>query len=858
MAIRIALAGNPNCGKTTLFNDLTGTNQYTGNWPGVTVSKKEGTYRRDKDVTITDLPGVYSLSPYTPEEIVTRDYLMSDAPDAVINIVDATNLERNLYLTTQILDLGLPCVIALNMMDLVEKNGDQIDIDQLSEDLGCPVMPLSALKSRGTEEVVAKARELADADKVPATKMRFADDVEASLNKVIDIIGDRVPAREMRWTAIKLLEGEQLTTDKLQLPAEDLSKIAVIRATLETVMDDDTESIITNERYDAISNMCTTCVKRTTRGMTTTQKIDRIVTNRVLGIPIFIVVMFLVYFISVSTVGTIATDWANDGLFGDGWLYTNTEEYDEATGDFEAQQEMIGAYLEAAEEDGLDIEPAEAFLALEEPAEDAESADLAAYAQAEEGFDAFMDDARAAGIMGTMEVEDEDTGEVTEETVNAATFLKAVSAEEPDPAEFGLWHPGIPVVVEEWLTAIDCAPWLQSLIIDGILAGVGAVIGFVPQLIILFILLGILEGCGYMARVAFIMDRIFRRFGLSGKSFIPMLIASGCGVPAVMATKTIENEKDRRMTVMTTTMIPCGAKLPIIALVFGALAGSFYEGTWWVAPLFYFLGLAAIIISCIMLKKLRAFAGDAAPFIMELPAYHLPTVKNVLLSMWERVKAYLVKAGTIIFLSSIVIWFLLQFGVYEGAFGLLDTEMDDYIQYSLMAGLGNGLAWIFAPLGFGNWEGTVTSITGLVAKENVVATVGIITSLGEVGEDDPTIWMSFATMMGGTSVAIMAFCAFNLLCAPCFAAMGAIRNQMRSAKWTWAAIGYMTAFAWVVALIIYQLGGLITGDVMFNVWTVIAILLLVGMLFQLFRPMPKYNKDENRKAQATLDAHTAA
>ncbi len=782
MSINIALAGNPNCGKTTLFNDLTGTNQYTGNWPGVTVEKKGGKYRRDKDVEITDLPGVYSLSPYTPEEVVTRDFLLSGSPDVVVNIVDATNLERNLYLTTQIVSLGLPVVVALNMMDLVRKNGDVIDTAKLGRELGCPVVEISALKGQGTQDLVTVAVDAAQAKMAPASKMRFTDDVESAINKVIDIISGKVPHTEIRWFAIKCLEGEDLTLQKMQLTATDLSQIAAIRSELETAEDDDAESIITNERYDAITDVCDGCVKKSTKGLTTTQKVDRIVTNRILGIPIFIVIMAFVYFISVSTVGTIATDWANDGVFGDGWLYTGTEQYDEAVATYEDA-------LAAAEESG------------------------ASEAQ-----------------------------------------IAAIEETEPDPAEFGLWHPGIPTVVEEWLVAVDCAPWMQSLILDGILAGVGAVLGFIPQLIILFLLLSILEGCGYMARVAFIMDRIFRRFGLSGKSFIPMLIASGCGVPAVMATKTIENEKDRRMTVMTTTMIPCGAKLPIIALVFGALAGNYYEGTWWVAPLFYFLGLAAIIISCIMLKKLKAFAGDAAPFIMELPQYHMPTAKNVLLATWERVKAYIVKAGTIIFLSSIVIWFLLNFGVYEGQFGLLDTEMDDYIQYSLMAGLGNLLAWIFVPLGFGNWEGTVTTITGLVAKENVVATVGILTSLGEVGEDDPGIWLSFAQMMGGTSVAIMAFCAFNLLCAPCFAAMGAIRNQMRSAKWTWAAIGYMCGFAWCVALMIYQLGGLITGEVAFNVWTVVAIIVLALMLFQLFRPMPKHNKEANERAQGILDA----
>ena len=764
MAINIALAGNPNCGKTTMFNDLTGANQYVGNWPGVTVEKKEGRYRADKEVVVTDLPGVYSLSPYTPEEIVTRDYLMSGKPDAVINLVDATNLERNLYLTTQIIDLGIPVVVALTMMDLVEKNGDKIDVDALAKRLGCPVVPTSALKGRGMEEVVKAAIEAGKKGAAPATTLRFTNEVEEALARVIDVAAAAIKGRHARWYAIKLLEGEQLTIDALNLPAAALSKIAAIRERLEDAEDDDAESIITNERYDNITEVCDACVRKSPKTMTTTQKIDRVVTNRILGIPIFIVIMFLVYYISVSTVGTIVTDWANDGLFGDGWLYTGTEQYEAAVEEFE-------------------------------------------------------------GIL---------------ETDEGVAAFEAGGLEEPDPADYGLYHVGVPVVVGGWLESIGAAPWVQSLVLDGIIAGVGAVIGFIPQLIVLFILLGFLEGCGYMARVAFIMDRVFRRFGLSGKSFIPMLIASGCGVPAVMATKTIENEKDRRMTIMTTTMIPCGAKLPIIALVFGALAGGDYEATWWVAPVFYFLGLFAIILSCIILKKFRAFSGEVAPFIMELPQYHLPTVKNVLLSMWERVRSYAVKAGTIIFLSSMVIWFLLNFGFYEGSFGLLDPEVDDYIQYSLMAGLGNLLAWIFAPLGFGNWESTVTSITGLVAKENVVATVGVITSLGEeIGETDPSLWASFAAMLGGSSAAIMAFCAFNLLCAPCFAAIGTIRRQMMSAKWTWAAIGYMCAFAWCVGLMIYQFGGLIAGEIAFGPFTALAVVVAAGMLYLLFRPAAK-------------------
>ncbi len=777
MSVRIALAGNPNCGKTTMFNSMTGANQYVGNWPGVTVEKKEGRYTRDKNVTITDLPGVYSLSPYSPEEIVTRDYLLDGQPDAVINLVDATNLERNLYLTTQIVDLGVPVVVALNMMDLVEKNGDKIDVAALSEQLGCPVVPTSALKGRGLDELIGKAVEVARAGTLAAPKMRFDAAVEEAVGKTIDVLGDAVPASVRRWHAIKLLEGEQKTLDALKLPEADLAAIAAVRDGLEEAMDDDIESIITSERYGSIAHVADACVKKSVKGLTTTQKIDRVVTNRWLGIPIFVVVMAFVYWLAI-TIGTgPVTDWANDGISGDGWLYTGGAAYEEAVGAWEEE-------LAAAEEAG--------------------------------------DEALAAQL----------------------------AEQEPDPSEFGLFIPGLTPIISDALTAVNCAPWLQSLVVDGVVAGVGAVIGFIPQMIILFLLLAFLESCGYLARVAFIMDRIFRRFGLSGKSFIPMLIASGCGVPAVMATKTIENEKDRRMTIMTTTMIPCGAKMPIIALVFGAIAGADSEGTWWVTPLFYFLGVAAIIVSGIMLKKTRMFAGEASPFVMELPAYHLPTVRTVLMSTWERIKSYVVKAGTIIFLSTIVIWFLMNFGMYEGQFGLLDTEIPDYIQYSLMAGVGNAISWIFAPLGFGDWQATVTSITGLVAKENVVATVGILTSL-DASETDPTTWATFAAMMGGMAPAIMAFCAFNLLCAPCFAAIGTIRRQMESAKWTWFAIGYMTVFAWCVGLMFFQFGGLITGDVSFNVWTVVAIVVLAAMLFQLFRPMPKYDDGAKAKKLST-------
>lgn len=783
MGIRIALAGNPNCGKTTMFNDLTGASQYVGNWPGVTVEKKEGKYTRDKDVIITDLPGVYSLSPYSPEEIVTRDYLLDGGPDVVVNLVDATNLERNLYLTTQILDLGVPVVVALNMMDLVKKSGDKIDVAGLSKQLGCPVVETTALKGHGMAELMETAVHAAKAGKPAEPKMPFDAQVEEAIAKIEGILGNRVSPATARWFAIKLFEGEERTVANMKLSAADLKAVEAIREEVENKLDDDAESIITSERYNAITHVIDKTMKRSHKGMTTTQKIDRVVTNRWLGLPIFVVVMALVYYLAISVGTGVVTDWANDGISGDGFLYTGGAAYEEAVGEWEES-------VAAAEEAGASEEE-----------------------------------------------------------------LALLAEEEPDASDgsWGLWIPGLGAVIGNALEAIDVAPWLQSLVMDGIVAGVGAVIGFVPQMIILFLLLALLEGCGYLARVAFIMDRVFRRFGLSGKSFIPMLVASGCGVPAVTATKTIENEKDRRMTIMTTTMIPCGAKMPIIALVFGAIAGGNTEATWWIAPLFYFLGVIAIIISGIMLKKTKMFAGPTSPFVMELPSYHMPTVKSILMSTWDRIKGYIVKAGTIIFLSTIVIWLLMNFGDAGEGFGLLDTEMDDYIQYSLMAGLGNGIGWIFAPLGFRDWQATVTSITGLVAKENVVATVGILTSLGDVGEADPAMWAAFAALFAGSVPAILAFCAFNLLCAPCFAAIGTIWREMGTAKWTWFTIGYMTVFAWCIGLMFYQFGGLLTGEISFNVWTVVAIVVLAGMLFQIFRPMPTFDKKKG-KAAGKLEA----
>lgn len=783
MGIRIALAGNPNCGKTTMFNDLTGASQYVGNWPGVTVEKKEGKYTRDKNVIITDLPGVYSLSPYSPEEIVTRDYLLDGGPDVVVNLVDATNLERNLYLTTQILDLGVPVVVALNMMDLVKKSGDKIDVDGLSKRLGCPVVETTALRGHGMAELMETALKAARAGKPAEPQMPFDAQVEEAIAKIEGILGNRVSPATARWFAIKLFEGEERTIAAMRLGDAELKAVETIREEVEDKLDDDVESIVTSERYNAITHVVDETMKRSRKGMTTTQKIDRVVTNRWLGLPIFVVVMALVYYLAISVGTGVVTDWANDGISGDGFLYTGGAAYEEAVG---AWEESVAAAEEA----------------------------------------------------GASEEE-----------------LALLAEEKPDASDgsWGLWIPGLGAVIGNALEAADVAPWLQSLVMNGIVAGVGAVIGFVPQMVILFLLLALLEGCGYLARVAFIMDRVFRRFGLSGKSFIPMLVASGCGVPAVTATKTIENEKDRRMTIMTTTMIPCGAKMPIIALVFGAIAGGNTEATWWIAPLFYFLGVIAIIVSGIMLKKTRLFAGPASPFVMELPSYHMPTAKSVLMSTWDRIKGYLVKAGTIIFLSTIVIWLLMNFGDAGEGFGLLDTEADNYIQYSLMAGLGNAIDWVFAPLGFGDWQATVTSVTGLVAKENVVATVGILTSLGDAGETDPAMWAAFAALFAGSVPAILAFCAFNLLCAPCFAAIGTIWREMGTAKWTWFTIGYMTVFAWCVGLMFYQFGGLITGEVTFNLWTGVAIAVLAGMLFQIFRPMPSFDKKKD-KVSGKLEA----
>ena len=706
----IALAGNPNCGKTTLFNALTGSNQFVGNWPGVTVEKKEGKLKGHKDVTITDLPGIYSLSPYTLEEVVARNYLINERPDAILNIVDGTNIERNLYLSTQLMELGIPVIMAVNMMDIVEKNGDKIHIDKLAKSLGCEVVEISALKGTGVQKAAEKAVVIAEKKNRNIPVHKFASEVEEVLESVEEKLSGIVPEEQKRFFAIKLLERD----DKIGEQVSNLPDVSAEIAKIEEVMDDDTESIITNERYVYISSIIDQCFTRGKKDkVTTSDKIDRIVTNRFLALPIFAVIMFIVYYVSVTTVGTWATDWANDGVFGDGW-----------------------------------------------------------------------------SLFGLVDV------------------------------------PGVPVIVGNLLDAVNCAPWLEGLILDGIVAGVGAVLGFVPQMLVLFIFLAFLESCGYMARVAFIMDRIFRKFGLSGKSFIPMLIGTGCGVPGVMASRTIENDRDRKMTIMTTTFIPCGAKLPIIALIAGALFG----GASWVAPSAYFVGIAAIICSGIILKKTKMFSGEPAPFVMELPAYHMPTVSNVLRSMWERGWSFIKKAGTVILLSTIVVWFTSYFGWVDGQFRMLeDLELD----HSILAKVGSAVAWIFTPLGWGNWKSAVAAITGLVAKENVVGTFGILYGFSEVAEDGTEIWGSLAGSM--TAVAAYSFLVFNLLCAPCFAAMGAIKREMNNAKWFWFAIGYQTLLAYVVSLCVYQIGTLVTAGT-FGIGTIVAFLLVAGFVYLLVRP----------------------
>ena len=856
MDLRIALAGNPNSGKTTLFNALTGSNQFVGNWPGVTVEKKEGKLKKHDGVTVVDLPGIYSLSPYTLEEVVARNYLIDEKPDVILNIVDGSNLERNLYLTTQLMEAGLPVVIAINMMDVVRKAGDQINIDELSRQLGCKVVEISALKNEGIMEAAEAAIAAAKAGKT-VPHHTYSGVVEHAIAHIEEAAVHNLPENEQRWYAVKLFERDEKARAKLNLPQETLDHIETDIVAAEKELDDDAESIITNERYVFVGEVIKACYKKKSKiKMTTSDKIDRVLTHRIWALPIFAVIMFLVYFISVTTVGGWATDWVNDGVFGDGFhlLGIGQSKYETASEDFGGADEVLSAYIDFAKEKGYNTESLEAAIDSENENFDAEAAKtaVAKFVEDVKTLDGYAEITYTVTDEETL-VESEKTAYynvTTKDAPYSLTMVNDILVEyefvEPDPANYGVWVMGIPALATEGLEKAGCAPWLQSLLVDGIIGGVGAVLGFVPQIFVLFIFLAFLEGCGYMARIAFVLDRIFRKFGLSGKSFIPMLIASGCGVPAVMSTKTIENEMDRRMTIMTTTMIPCGAKMPIIALVFGALASGDSSATWYVAPMFYFLGVIAIILSGIMLKKTKLFAGDATPFVMELPEYHMPTVKSILLSMWERVKGYIIKAGTIIFLSTIVIWFLMNFGDAGDGFGLLDADAPDYMDYSLMAGLGNLLAWIFAPLGFDNWQAAATTITGLVAKENVVATVGIITQLSSYGESDPALWLGFGQMIGGGAAAISAFCAFNLLCAPCFAAMGTIRQQQASAKWFWITIGYLCGFAWCVGLMIHQFVGLATGEVGFSFWTIIAIAVAAALLFQIFRPMPKH-KDEQTK-----------
>ncbi len=835
MSLTIALAGNPNCGKTTLFNGLTGSNQFVGNWPGVTVEKKEGKLKQHSDVVITDLPGIYSLSPYTLEEVVARNYLLGERPDAILNIIDGTNLERNLYLTTQLTELGIPVVVAVNMMDIVEKNGDKINIEELGRELGCKVVEISALKGRGIMEAAEAAIHAAKNEKT-IPQHTFCGPVEHALAHIEELVLHDMPEEQQRWYAIKIFERDSKVLEQLNLSEETRAHIEKDIEAAETEEDDDSESIITNERYLYIASIIKGCYKKVSAGkLTISDKIDRIVTNRILALPIFAVIMFIVYYVSVTTVGTVATDWANDGVFGDGWhlFGIGSSAYSDVADEYNEALTVANGFVTYESEQGVDTSAVEAAMDAESEDYDPEAA-KAALTQ----FAATI----PAGTEATYEVEDEETLATEDETATVDDLTAAMAVldqdgyEAPDPANYGVWIPGVPVFVEKALTSIGCADWLSGLILDGIVAGVGAVLGFVPQMLVLFIFLAFLEACGYMARVAFIMDRIFRRFGLSGKSFIPILIGTGCGVPGIMASRTIENEKDRRMTIMTTTFIPCGAKTPFIAMVAGAIFG----GAAWVATSAYFLGIAAIICSGVILKKTKIFEGDPAPFVMELPAYHMPTVGTVLRSMWERGWSFIKKAGTIILLSTILVWFLSYFGWVDGSFGML---AEDQIDCSILAKIGNAICWIFAPLGFGNWQATVASITGLIAKENIVGTMGILYSSGA-----GTVYQNMAATFSLASG--YAFLAFNLLCAPCFAAMGAIRREMNSTKWFLGAIGYQCGLAYLVGLVIYQISSLLSGGG-FGIGTVAAIVVIVLFFFLLLRPS---KKAEIRRSTLAVDA----
>ena len=820
--IKIALAGNPNSGKTTLFNALTGSNQFVGNWPGVTVEKKEGKLKKHDDVVIMDLPGIYSLSPYTLEEVVSRNYLITERPDAILNIVDGTNLERNLYLTTQLTELGIPVVVAINMMDVVKKNGDQINVKELSRQLGCPVVEISALKGTGIMEA-AEAAVSAAAGPHTEPRHTFSGPVEHAIAHIEEAVLHDKPAAQQRWYAIKIFERDDKVLEQLQIPADVMRHIETDIKAAETELDDDAESIITNERYVYIAQVIKSCYKKKSAGkLSASDKIDKIVTNRWLGLPIFAAVMFIVYWVAMVGVGAPATDWANDGLFGDGWhlFGIGSSAYSEAADEYTTASEAISGYYE------LDTE-AEDFDA------DTALAEMKAVTADSESTTIEVEDEETLALNDMTVYYDSIPDDADEKTTIGMTYVDAVSYfeengfDEPDPADYGVWVPGVPVLVGNALEAAGAADWLSGLILDGIVAGVGAVLGFVPQMLVLFLMLAFLEACGYMARIAFVLDRIFRKFGLSGKSFIPMLIGTGCGIPGVMASRTIENERDRRMTIMTTTFIPCGAKVPFIGMIAGALFG----GSAWVSTSAYFIGMAAIVISGIMLKKTRMFSGDPAPFVMELPAYHWPTLGNVLRSMWERGWSFIKKAGTIILLSTIFVWFTTYFGWAEDGFRMLS---DEEINYSILAKIGGVIAWIFAPLGWGNWQAVVASITGLVAKENIVGTLGIL-----YGGGDGTVYQNLATAFNG--ITGYSFLVFNLLCAPCFAAIGAIKREMNSQKWTWFAIGYQCGFAYVIALMVNQFGALFTGNG--NVLGVIVgVVLLAFIVYMLVKPYKEATK----------------
>lgn len=817
MSIRIALAGNPNSGKTTLFNALTGSNQFVGNWPGVTVEKKEGKLKGHPDVIVTDLPGIYSLSPYTLEEVVARNYLINERPDAILNIVDGSNLERNLYLTTQLVELGIPVVVAINMMDVVKKNGDKIDTQRLSEQIGCKVVEISALKGTGIKEAAEEAIRAAQSTKT-VPQHSFSGPVEHALAHIEEAVVHDMPEEQQRWYAIKVFERDDKVLEQLNIAESTKAHIEQDIAAAEKELDDDAESIITNERYVYIGTVVKTCYRKKNAGkLSVSDKIDRVVTNRWLGLPIFALVMFIVYWVAMVGVGAPATDWANDGVFGDGWhlFWIGSKAAEEAAEDYAAASTAVEAY-------GFEFDTED-----EEFDGDALVEELKAFTTDEEKVTTQVEDEETLAL-DDVDVYFDKVPEDADDSVNAMSFKDAIGYfeekgfDEPDPADYGVWIPGVPALVDKLLLNEDGSlrvpEWLYGLIQDGIVAGVGAVLGFVPQMLVLFIMLAFLEACGYMARIAFVLDRIFRRFGLSGKSFIPMLIGTGCGIPGIMASRTIENERDRRMTIMTTTFIPCGAKVPFIAMIAGAIFG----GSAWVSVSAYFIGMAAIILSGVMLKKTRMFAGDPAPFVMELPAYHWPTLSNVLRSMWERGWSFIKKAGTIILLSTIVVWFLSRFGWNNGVFGMLD---EDAIEFSILGYVGKGIQWLFAPLGWGEWRSVVASVTGLVAKENIVGTMGVLF----VG--DGTFYQELHAAMPG--IVGFSFLVFNLLCAPCFAAIGAIKREMNSAKWTWFAIAYQTLFAYAIALMIYQFGSIFTGSV--NVIGLIAAILVLGLfVYMLF------------------------